>query len=91
MCAALGIVATRLSDNRRAASSTRALRRDRIAFGAHDERRYAHREKLWNNDAIEALLDRRSKYSDVAAITALLARFKYLGAADDSAAYKGAL
>lgn len=45
----------------------------------------------WNNDAIEGFLDRRSKYSEVAALSALLARLKYLGAADDSAAYKGAL
>jgi UDP-2,3-diacylglucosamine pyrophosphatase LpxH len=45
----------------------------------------------WSNDAIEAFLDRRSKYSDVAAVSAVLSRTKFLGAADDSAAYKGAL
>ncbi len=45
----------------------------------------------WNNDAIEAFLDRRSKVSDVAAIAAVLTRLDYVGAADDSAAYKGAL
>lgn len=44
----------------------------------------------WNNDAIEAFLDRRSKYSDVAMASAVLARLKSLGAADDSEAYKGA-
>lgn len=44
----------------------------------------------WKNDAVEGFLDRRSKYSDVAAMTAVLARLKYVGAADDSAAYRGA-
>jgi hypothetical protein len=44
----------------------------------------------WSNDALEAFLDRRSKYSDVAWLAALMARLKYVGAADDSAAYKGA-
>lgn len=45
----------------------------------------------WNNDAVKAFLDRRSKYSDVAWLGAALARLKYVGAADDSAAYEGAL
>lgn len=45
----------------------------------------------WNNTAVEGFLDRRSKYSDVAALSAILARLEYVGAADDSAAYKGAL
>jgi hypothetical protein len=45
----------------------------------------------WNNASFEGFLDRRSKYSEVAALSALLARLKYLGAADDSGAYKGAL
>lgn len=43
-----------------------------------------------NDDAVEGFLDRRSKYSEVAALTALLARFKSIGTADDSAAYEGA-
>jgi UDP-2,3-diacylglucosamine pyrophosphatase LpxH len=45
----------------------------------------------WNKKAVEGFLDRRSKYSEVAAMSALLARLKYGGAADDSAAYQGAL
>ncbi len=45
----------------------------------------------WNNAAVEAFLDRRAKYSDVAFLAAALARLKYVGAADDSAAYQGAL
>jgi hypothetical protein len=45
----------------------------------------------WNNAALKRFLDPRSKYSDVAALSALLARLKYVGAADDSAAYQGAL
>ncbi len=45
----------------------------------------------WQNDAIEGFLDRRAKYSDVAAMAAVVARLKFLGAADDSAAYQGAL
>jgi UDP-2,3-diacylglucosamine pyrophosphatase LpxH len=45
----------------------------------------------WSNDAVEGFLDRRGKYSDVAAMAALVARLKSVGAADDSAAYKGAL
>jgi UDP-2,3-diacylglucosamine pyrophosphatase LpxH len=45
----------------------------------------------WSNDAVEGFLDRRSKYSDVAALAAAVARLKFVGAADDSAAYQGAL
>ncbi len=45
----------------------------------------------WSDGAIRAFLDRRSKRSEVAAIAAVLSRLDYLGAADDSAAYKGAL
>jgi hypothetical protein len=45
----------------------------------------------WSNKAIRAFLDRRKKHSDVAMVVAALARLKFLGAADDSAAYKGAL
>ncbi len=45
----------------------------------------------WSNDAVEGFLDRRGKYSDVAALAAALARLKFVGAADDSAAYQGAL
>jgi hypothetical protein len=45
----------------------------------------------WNNDAIERFLDRRARYSDVAALAAVLARADYLGAADDRAPYRGAL
>jgi len=44
-----------------------------------------------SDDAINAFLDRRSRYSDVAAVAAALARLKFVGSADDSAAYKGAL
>ena len=44
----------------------------------------------WSNAAAKDYLQRRAKYSDVAALVALIARLKYLGAADDSAAYKGA-
>jgi UDP-2,3-diacylglucosamine pyrophosphatase LpxH len=45
----------------------------------------------FNTAAVKGFLDRRSKYSDLAAAAAVLARFKGVGAADDSAAYKGAL
>jgi Calcineurin-like phosphoesterase len=45
----------------------------------------------WSDEAIRGFLDRRAKHSDVAAIAAALARLKYLGAADDSAAYKGVI
>ncbi len=45
----------------------------------------------WSKKAVEGFLDRRSKYSEVAALAAFLARLKWLGAADDSAAYQGAL
>jgi hypothetical protein len=45
----------------------------------------------WNNKALQGFLDRRAKHSDVAAVSAMFARMDYLGAADDSAAYKGAL
>jgi hypothetical protein len=45
----------------------------------------------WSNDAIEGFLDRRSKFSDIAWVAATLARLKYLGGADDSDAYQGAL
>ena len=45
----------------------------------------------WSDDAVEDFLDRRSKYSDVAALAALISRLKFVGAADDSAAYQGAL
>ena len=41
--------------------------------------------------AVEGFLDRRAKYSDAAEIVAVLARFGYVGAADDSAGYRGAL
>ena len=41
------------------------------------------------NDTIEGFLDRRSKFSDVAALAALIARLHFLGAADDYAAYEG--
>jgi hypothetical protein len=44
----------------------------------------------WSDDAIQGFLNRRAKYSDVALAAALLAMVKDLGAADDSAAYKGA-
>jgi hypothetical protein len=44
----------------------------------------------WNDESIRGFLDRRARYSDVALMAALLARVKYLGAADDSAAYRGA-
>jgi hypothetical protein len=44
----------------------------------------------WCNAAIEGFLDRRSKYSEVGGMAAILARLKYIGAADDSAAYEGA-
>lgn len=44
----------------------------------------------WSNDALRAFLDRRSKYSDVAALSALLARMEDVGAADDSDALRGA-
>jgi hypothetical protein len=45
----------------------------------------------WNNPAVQGFLKRRGKYSDVAALGAILTRLKYVGAADDSAAYAGAL
>lgn len=45
----------------------------------------------WSDAAIRGFLDRRAKHSDVAAVTAIVSRLKYLGAADDSAAYNGAL
>jgi UDP-2,3-diacylglucosamine pyrophosphatase LpxH len=45
----------------------------------------------WSNKALKAFLDRRARWSDVAWLGSLLARLKYLGAADDSAAYKGAM
>jgi UDP-2,3-diacylglucosamine pyrophosphatase LpxH len=45
----------------------------------------------WNTAAIRGFLDRRSKYSDTAAVAAVIARLKNVGAADDSAAYQGAL
>jgi UDP-2,3-diacylglucosamine pyrophosphatase LpxH len=44
-----------------------------------------------SDGAINSFLDRRAKYSDVAATAAALARLKFVGSADDSAAYKGAL
>ncbi len=44
----------------------------------------------WNNDAVEGFLDRRAKFSKVAWLSALMARLKYVGAADDSAAFQGA-
>lgn len=44
-----------------------------------------------SDQALKAFLDRRRKYSEVAWLAALLARLKILGAADDSAAYQGAL
>jgi UDP-2,3-diacylglucosamine pyrophosphatase LpxH len=44
----------------------------------------------WDNEAIEGFLDRRGKYSDVAALSSALARLEYVGAADDSEAYEGA-
>ena len=45
----------------------------------------------WNDDAIEGFLDRRSKHSDVALMAAALSRLHFVGAADDRAAYEGAL
>lgn len=45
----------------------------------------------WSNDALEAFLDRRSKYSNVAWLAALMSRLRFLGAADDAASYQGAL
>jgi UDP-2,3-diacylglucosamine pyrophosphatase LpxH len=45
----------------------------------------------WNTTAVKNFLDRRSKYSDVAAVAAVIARLKNVGAADDSAAFQGAL
>jgi hypothetical protein len=45
----------------------------------------------FNSAAVKGFLDRRSKYSDLAAAAAVLARFDNVGKADDSAAYKGAL
>jgi len=44
----------------------------------------------WNDAAIRAFLDRRRPHSDVAAMTAALARLKSIGVADDSRAYAGA-
>ncbi len=44
----------------------------------------------WSNKALKAFLDRRARWSEVAWLGSLLARIKYLGAADDSDAYKGA-
>ncbi|MBV9121956.1 MAG: hypothetical protein JO112_01190, partial [Planctomycetes bacterium] len=35
----------------------------------------------WSNKAVEGFLDRRSKYSEVSALAALLTRLKYVGAA----------
>ena len=43
-----------------------------------------------SDDAINGFLDRRAKYSDVAAVAAALSRLKFVGSADDSAAYRGA-
>jgi UDP-2,3-diacylglucosamine pyrophosphatase LpxH len=43
-----------------------------------------------SDDAINGFLDRRAKYSDAAAITAAMSRLKFVGSADDSAAFKGA-
>ncbi len=45
----------------------------------------------WSNDAIEGFLDRRSKWSDIAMLAAVIARLRFLDAADDYAAYQGAL
>jgi UDP-2,3-diacylglucosamine pyrophosphatase LpxH len=45
----------------------------------------------WSNKAVKAFLDRRARWSEVAWLGSLLARIKYLGAADDSDAYKGAM
>ncbi len=45
----------------------------------------------WNDDAFKGFLNRRRKYSDVALVASLVAKLKFVGAADDSAAYKGAL
>src|SRR5215213_519863 len=44
-----------------------------------------------SDDAINGFLDRRARYSDVAAVASLLSRLKFVGSADDSAAYRGAL
>lgn len=44
----------------------------------------------WSSASIKGFLDRRAKYSDVAALSAILARFDNVGAADDSEAYRGA-
>lgn len=45
----------------------------------------------WNDDALDAFLKRRRKHSDVALVASVASKVKFLGAADDSAAYKGAL
>ncbi len=44
----------------------------------------------WSDEAVKAFMQRRAKYSDLAALTAVLARFKRFGLAEDVAAYKGA-
>jgi hypothetical protein len=44
-----------------------------------------------SDDAINGFLDRRARYSDVAAVGSALSRLKFVGSADDSAAYRGAL
>jgi UDP-2,3-diacylglucosamine pyrophosphatase LpxH len=43
-----------------------------------------------SDDAINGFLDRRAKYSDVAAAASAISRLKFVGSADDSAAYRGA-
>ncbi len=45
----------------------------------------------WSDKAIKGFLDRRAGASDMAALAAALARLDYLGAADDRAAYNGAV
>ena len=44
-----------------------------------------------SDDAINGFLDRRARYSDVAAVASAMSRLKFVGSADDSAAYRGAL
>jgi UDP-2,3-diacylglucosamine pyrophosphatase LpxH len=45
----------------------------------------------FTRESIEGFLDRRKKYSEIAWVASLLARLKFGGAADESAAYRGAL
>lgn len=45
----------------------------------------------WSDEAIQAFFERRARYSKAAWLSAWLSEMKSFGAADDSAAYKGAL